>query len=361
MRPDDVTALSELAGIALATRRWAEAESLALQAIPLSSGWQAHTYATRALMAQGKVAEARATVDDFAQKAPGSPDVLSLRLRIAAAERDYDIAETFLEELERFSDDYFWEVTVNSARGGLHQVRGELRAAQQALERLRSASAARGNVSDYLLTVGQLGYLELLMRERPTAAIAIADEAISRFPLDSTSEVFGPYLGLAALYADAGRADKAQALLEQYNRLRPAPETALRAQQYASPAAVARAEHRFPEAIAGYRTAHEEGANTSIWLFELARTYDLSGNVDSALALFERALRANGLERIWEEYWALGPAYRRLGELYEERGERDKGIQYYNNFVELWKDADEELRPQVSDVRNRIARLIGER
>jgi tetratricopeptide (TPR) repeat protein len=361
MRPDDVAALSELAGIAMSTRHWAEAESLALQAIPLSTGWQAHTYAARALMAQGKVAEARATVDDFANKAPASPDVVSLRWRIAAAARDYDSAETYLEALERFSDDYFWEVYVNLARGSLHQVRGELRAAQQALERQRAPSAARGNVNDYLLIAEQLGYLELLMRERPATAIAIADEAISRFPLDSISEVFGPYLGLAALYADAGSTDKANTLLEEYDRLAPMEETALRARQYASPAAVARAERRFPEAIAGYRTAHEEGANTSTWLFELAHTYDVSGNVDSAIALFERALGANGLERILEEYWALGHAYRRLGQLYEERGERDKALQYHSNFVELWKDADEELQPVVEDVRGRIARLVGER
>ncbi len=35
-------------------------------------------------------------------------------------------------------------------------------------------------------------------------------------------------------------------------------------------------------------------------------------------------------------------------------------VHWYNGFVELWKDADPELQPQVDDVRERIARLAGE-
>jgi hypothetical protein len=46
---------------------------------------------------------------------------------------------------------------------------------------------------------------------------------------------------------------------------------------------------------------------------------------------------------------------------YAESGDRDKAIDYYNNFVELWEGADEELQDQVRDVRGRIARLVGER
>ncbi len=50
----------------------------------------------------------------------------------------------------------------------------------------------------------------------------------------------------------------------------------------------------------------------------------------------------------------------KLGELYEERGDREQAIRYYNEFVELWKDADSALQPRVTDVRRRIAALVGE-
>ena len=51
----------------------------------------------------------------------------------------------------------------------------------------------------------------------------------------------------------------------------------------------------------------------------------------------------------------------RLGELYEAQGDRDKAVEHYNEFVEMWQDADPELQPQVNDVRERLARLVGER
>ncbi len=56
----------------------------------------------------------------------------------------------------------------------------------------------------------------------------------------------------------------------------------------------------------------------------------------------------------------MASTYKRVGELYEERNDRDKAVVYYNRFVELWQNADEELQPQVRDVRARIARLVGE-
>ena len=69
------------------------------------------------------------------------------------------------------------------------------------------------------------------------------------------------------------------------------------------------------------------------------------------------ALQANrfAADRNW--YAAV---HRRLGELYEERGDREKAVEYYSRLVELWNDADPELQLVVEDVRARIARLVGE-
>ena len=56
----------------------------------------------------------------------------------------------------------------------------------------------------------------------------------------------------------------------------------------------------------------------------------------------------------------LPHTYKQLSELYEARNDTTNAINYYNEFVELWKHADPELQPQVEDVRRRIANLIGE-
>jgi tetratricopeptide (TPR) repeat protein len=53
----------------------------------------------------------------------------------------------------------------------------------------------------------------------------------------------------------------------------------------------------------------------------------------------------------------LAGSYKRLGELYEARGDRQKAMLYYTKFVELWKNADPELQPKVAEVKKRLARL----
>jgi hypothetical protein len=57
---------------------------------------------------------------------------------------------------------------------------------------------------------------------------------------------------------------------------------------------------------------------------------------------------------------ALVRTLRRLGELYEARGEREKAKEYYSRFVALWRDADSDLQPAVQDVKARLAQLAAE-
>jgi hypothetical protein len=52
--------------------------------------------------------------------------------------------------------------------------------------------------------------------------------------------------------------------------------------------------------------------------------------------------------------------YLRLGELAELRGDRTAAAEFYGRFVELWREADAPLQPQVTEVRRRLAELTGE-
>ena len=62
----------------------------------------------------------------------------------------------------------------------------------------------------------------------------------------------------------------------------------------------------------------------------------------------------------FEDLFTRASTLRRIGELYEERNDTEAAVDYYNEFVDLWQNADAELQPQVADVRGRIARLVGE-
>lgn len=41
-------------------------------------------------------------------------------------------------------------------------------------------------------------------------------------------------------------------------------------------------------------------------------------------------------------------------------GDRAKAVEFYGRFVDLWKNADPEFQPLVSDIRKHMAELAGE-
>jgi hypothetical protein len=71
-------------------------------------------------------------------------------------------------------------------------------------------------------------------------------------------------------------------------------------------------------------------------------------------------VRTPTLNRLYLTSLTLAPGLKRLGELYEAKGDRKKATEYYSKFVEVWKDADPELQPGVKEIRGRMARLAQE-
>ena len=157
-----------------------------------------------------------------------------------------------------------------------------------------------------------------------------------------------------------GRPDSARHFLAEYEAA--VPEAVRRSEPFRHGAAaeIAFAEGRVQDAIKGYRAWYDEDSCAVCGLYLLGRAYERAGEPDSALAVYERAVTTPGYARAFEESATLGPTYRRLGELYEERGQLDKAREYYGRFVDLWKNADSELQPMVREVRGRLARLSQE-
>jgi tetratricopeptide (TPR) repeat protein len=54
----------------------------------------------------------------------------------------------------------------------------------------------------------------------------------------------------------------------------------------------------------------------------------------------------------------LAPCELRQAQIHERMGHRDEAIRHYRRFVELWKDCDPELRPEVEGARKRLAALV---
>jgi tetratricopeptide (TPR) repeat protein len=86
----------------------------------------------------------------------------------------------------------------------------------------------------------------------------------------------------------------------------------------------------------------------------LARVYAARGNVDKAVAEYERLIVFDPED---ESRFLIPPIYHyRLGVLYEQTGAVDKAREQYSRFLQLWMDADPDL-PEVKDARSRLASL----
>ena len=183
------------------------------------------------------------------------------------------------------------------------------------------------------------------------------ERALREHPLEEIADVERPYGYLVQLYSLAGDTRKAREMLLAFSAARATMrrETDDIGKHY-SEGHIALAERRYADAIREYRAA-DAGSCMTCAAATLARAYDLAGKGDSAIIEFERYLGRIDLDTDGIHSAFLAGSHKRLAELYDERGEREKARSHYAKFVELWKDADPELQPLVRAARERLARL----
>jgi tetratricopeptide (TPR) repeat protein len=227
---------------------------------------------------------------------------------------------------------------------------------------LRAALLARGEASrpdHYFGEAILLASVFAAVAGEPARGLRELERAVARYPLDSLKPLDRPYLKLAMTNAMAGRADRARVLVAQHERVVEPRlyQLGVKAEVDLTWAHIALAERRWPEAITKFRQAVNEGTPAVAALPKLGRAYELAGQTDSAIAVYERYLDTPDVVRSGEGIDAIELAgmQRRLAELYQRLGERDKAQDYYSRFIELWQDCDPELRPQVAEARRRLA------
>ncbi|HWC73733.1 MAG TPA: tetratricopeptide repeat protein, partial [Gemmatimonadales bacterium] len=165
---------------------------------------------------------------------------------------------------------------------------------------------------------------------------------------------------LIMAHAVTGRAAEARRLLTEYGTVRP-EEVQNRLGPYVR-GYVALSEGKSQDAIAAFRQVRDQTYCYRCGLWELGLAFDLAGQPDSAAAAYETVANVPLLQDVVTFYlqWSLAPTLRRLGEIYEARGDRAKAAEYYGRFVMLWRDADPALQPAVREVRSRLARISSE-
>jgi tetratricopeptide (TPR) repeat protein/tRNA A-37 threonylcarbamoyl transferase component Bud32 len=360
--PNDVYALTNLGVAHWLLRDNVRVEELAHRALALdSSNSSSYWNLAESQVLQGKFADVAVTLDRYAAWTPNNPGATYFRGLSAHIQGSYEDAENsfrLVQEAERGS--LFWTAAVNARMAELATLQGKTSEAARHWRDALAATEQRGLAREYVETVVAQARADLLVTGDAEAAVRKVDAVLQRYPLENLPTLDRPYSGLITFYTIADRLSRARELLAEYEATgTPEYNRGTRALHGHAQGVLALAEGRPQEAVEKFEQA-DDGPCTICALPGLARAYDLAGEGDSVLALYERYVATPWTDRIELDYFILPAAYVRLGELYEERGDRERAILYYDKFVELWRNADPELQATVRDVQSRLARLVAE-
>jgi eukaryotic-like serine/threonine-protein kinase len=277
----------------------------------------------------------------------------------ALARGQFDSAVVILDSLGRArSNDLDTQNAVNWYLSLIATTRGQLADGLRLSRQSNDAALQLGTPNAALMSLLDNVEVSAWFRGEKQRAERALEQALVAQPLDSLPPLDRPYERLVWVSSLAGRPDRAKAMLAGFDRSR-ADAGAIddEAARHRMLGHIAVAEKRYDDAVREYRAA-DVGACVACTLPNVARAYDLAGNADSAAAVFERFIDAptNG-ERIEFDALALAGAHKRLGELYEAKGEPQKAASHYAKFIKLWKNADPELQPHVREVKEKLARL----
>jgi tetratricopeptide (TPR) repeat protein len=242
---------------------------------------------------------------------------------------------------------------------------GRIREFERFARSQEALARERGAIHGALGSAIWVAYVRARLLGDRAGALRALDSALARYPLSTMTEANRPYNYLGITYAAAGRPDLGKPIFAAGER---------------RVAGIVSARHE--RDLKGIRTelavlAGDGGAALRAWMEPdtlctycrdfpywahlnphalLGEAWDLAGNADSALAHFQRFVERT---KSYSGYTPLNlaTAYKRIGELAEAKGDDATAMAAYEKFIELWKDADPELQPRVTDARGRLRRL----
>jgi eukaryotic-like serine/threonine-protein kinase len=361
----DPVAMGNLAILYETLRQFPRAESLS-RIMPVAEGGLSATSLQTFQLAQianGELAGAESTAVLIRANFPNSP-ATNTDIPVLYAMGRIDSATVRNLQIRASGRDAAGRSLATRRLSRLAIVHGRLTEGARYSADARAQDLARGAPDPPLSTEIEAARTDIWFRDQAVRGGQEMDAALARTPLRTIPDPERLYFDVATVYALAGRPDRAHAVLAQYTA--DTHDSALmrdnEPQRHDALAEIALAERRPMDAVAEFRLGDvlPDGPVddcTQCLPGELGRAYDAASMPDSAIANYERYLATPSASRLRTDTDLLAGIHKRLGELYEAKGERGKAAGHYVTFVELWKNADPELQPKVAEVRQRLARL----
>jgi eukaryotic-like serine/threonine-protein kinase len=360
--PENFIALNNLSLLLTQEGRYVEAESLAAVGIRLNPDpGNLYFQLLTAQMGQGHFDAAHRTIQTLRKDGITSATYLNGRAVLLSAQGPPDSARRAWLDMGLQLRDPASQGLVNMGLADLAQTQGRLAEADRGLQANIGLSERRGLPGEALRT-DALRARRLILFERDSArAFQLLQSALDRHPLASIPALDRPYGALATTYLMAGQTAEGKRLVAEYESAVPIGIRRGEPGWYRVRGWVALAEGRPADAITEFRRMQHEGQRADWGYREIGLAFEQANQPDSAVAAYERAVAPAGSGwKLVEDPWSKAPSLKRLGELYDQRGDRAKALEYYGRFVELWRDADPVLQPAVREVKARMSTLTAE-
>lgn len=319
-----------------------------------------------ALIGTGQFVEAQRIADSVSRAAPEAMRVGSFVNAMSAVRHfmgDKDSAEVLLA-VQRAMPAIPQRIEGVAVSLEVALMEGRLQDFQRYSNQLDSLLETRGTPSSLDGFAAAAG--DILFRDKVGEGVRALDHIIGGLQWAAIPAVDRPWFHAAFLYAIAGEPAKGRAVMVR--RLAEVPGAATAASQRPIVAWIegmlSLAEGKHAEAAARFRTVPTgadggpSGLAELAW-FGLARSFDAQHQTDSARVYYERYLDVPESHR-WDGFadpLSLATVRKRLGQLYDDAGERTKAITQYQGFVDQWTAADPALQPAVASVKARLREL----
>ena len=355
-------AINNLAIQLIERREFARAEALLRRAIK-SGNMRATMFVNLgdALIRQGKFAAVDSIAEMGKRQFPQNANMRTLDIFTLTGQRNYDS----LEKRARWvKDNDPEEGNRSQALGVLSDVafiRGRIREALRIREEAYAFDAARGDPPGPFVPALDSAWAFAHHLEDGERGARVLDQALSRRSLSSVPIHNRNYLWFAMTYALAKKPASARRVLAEFNSQDTAYRRSNEAEYHITLGAIAYAEGRLQDAIREIRIGERgpDGPRDSCegCVFgPLSRAFDAAGMRDSAIAAYESFVTIPSPFTSPDDF-GLARAHRRLGQLYEAKGDKQRAVRHYRRFVDLWAKADPELQPLVAEARVRLSAL----
>jgi eukaryotic-like serine/threonine-protein kinase len=355
---DSNIALNNLAETLWGRREFARAESLDRISVRRNpNGVLGYGNLAQRQLDQGKVREAEATLDLGLSRRPDVWTIQQHKIQMLYHRGNLERYERALDSVHA-QPGLLRRRAATRALRNLALLQGRLRDWERLRTDARALDEAAGAAPSPLDDALAVANVDLRIRGDTARAVQRVQRAVQERSLARRQ-----FLLVGAFFATGGRPDLAWQFLARHEAV--ADTSGRRVDEpwtHRLRADLALTEGRFAEAVDEIRKgdAYPDGPVDACYIcyyLRLGNAFDRANQQDSAVVMLERYVDMPFSERLPVDALNLAGALRRLGELHESRGNRERAIRYYSRFVELWKSADAEIRPRVTDVRHRIMRL----